>query len=182
MRVELKTLLEKLGVKRVLLAYETVPWFYEDEDIGISCSAEIRMGPASDYLEAEIQFMKDEDKTDDDETGDQTGKQQENSLITQPVEQMFYMRAQPSIGNQWSPVSLKIKKEDYTNTIYDWEGKGCQFFQSAIQHINMQKLPEIDELVKRQMVDESKGKGGRGRIGRKSPKIKPASLLGMKKP
>ena len=47
MRYELKNLMEKLGVNRVLAPYETQPWLHYDPARGISCSAEVRMGPDS---------------------------------------------------------------------------------------------------------------------------------------
>ena len=60
MRFELKKLMEKLGVNRVLAPYETQPWFHYDSTKGITCSAEVRMGPGNEDIEAEIQFLKDE--------------------------------------------------------------------------------------------------------------------------
>jgi hypothetical protein len=48
----------------------------------------------------------------------------------------------------------------------------------------MGELPDIDALISQHLVDDSLyGGGGRGRVGRKSPKVKPGQLLGMgKKP
>jgi hypothetical protein len=43
MRVDLKTLLDKLGVGYVMSPYETCPWSAYDGEKGITCSAEVRI-------------------------------------------------------------------------------------------------------------------------------------------
>ena len=170
MRVPLQKLLEALGVKRALSAYETQPWFHYDEDKGITCSAEVRMGPGASDCEAELQFLYDDPEDNPDKAAAQEDRPQ----------QILYMRSEPGVGDSWAPMALRIKGTDYVNKIPKWEEKGCKFFKACIQAIQMGDLPDIDEIEKTEMVDESTG-GGRGRIGRKSPKINPASLLGMKK-
>jgi hypothetical protein len=166
MRYELKNLMEKLGVNRVLAPYETQPWLHYDASRGISCSAEVRMGPDSQDIESEIQMLKD--------TPDENGK---------TVEQIMLMKMLPGGGaGLWSPVDLRVKAEDYVNKIYDWEGKGCNFFRACIQAIQMGDLPDIDALIEQELGDDDDWGGGkRGKIGRKSPKIKPAQLLGIKR-
>jgi hypothetical protein len=170
MRVPLNKLLEKLGVGRVLMPYETQPWFLYDEGKGITCSAEVRMGPGAEDAEAEIQFLKDETEGEGGGGGD-TSRQQ-----------IMRMRAVPVSEKEWSPKELWVKGEDYVNKIHNWEEKGCEFFRACIEAIQMGVLPEIDELIERELPDDDGfGGGRRGKIGRKSPKIKPAQLLGMKK-
>jgi hypothetical protein len=44
----------------------------------------------------------------------------------------------------------------------------------------MRIIPDIDELIKKELIDESAGGGRRGRAGKKSPKIKPNQVMGMK--
>lgn len=177
MRVTLKALLEKLGVGHVLSPYETHPWFYYDAERGITCSAEVRMGPASEDIEAEIQFLYDEGK-EPAPTND--GKPQKPVIPDVPV-QIMRMRALPT-DNQWTPVDLHVKGEDFNNKIFNWEEKGCNFFRACAESLQMSMIPDIDELIKRELDDDDDFGGGRsGRIGRKSPKIKPAQLLGMKK-
>ena len=172
MRVELKKLLEKLGVNKELAPYETFPWLYYDEEKGITCSAEVRMGPGGSDLEAEIQFLND-DSGEEEEDGESQGG---------GTEQIMRLKAMPSADHQWSVKELKVRQEDYANKIHDWEGKGCNFFKACIQAIQMGGLPDIDDLIEKELDDDSFGGGKRGKIGRKSPKIKPAQLLGMKKP
>jgi len=177
MRIALDKLLEKLGVSHTLSPYETHPWFLYNEERGITCSAEVRMGPGGDDLEAEIQLLHDE--KDEEEEGHQDG---DNETTTGGREQIMWMRAQPSHDSQWSPKKLRIKGKDYVNAFHDWEGKGCDFFLSCVEALQMNELPDIDALIEEKMKEDKFGGGGRGKIGRKSPKIKPGALMGMKKP
>lgn len=171
MREPLDKLLQKLAVNHTLSPYETCPWFFYDEQRGISCSAEVRMGPGGDDIEAEIQFIQDESNENDNAGEDSAGGPQ----------QILWMRAQPAGDGKWSPKALRIKDHDYVNEFHGWEEKGCDFFRSCVESINMGELPDIDTLIETNMQDESSGGGGRGRVGRKSPKVKPGQLMGMKR-
>lgn len=163
MRSDLKKLMEKLGVNRTLSAYETQPWFHYDAAKGITCSAEVRMGASGDDIEAEIQFMKDE-------TPDGM------------PEQIMLMKILMDGEKLWAPRTLTVKGKDYVNQIYEWEDKGCNFFRACIQAIQMGDLPDVDDLITKELGDEEDWGGGKkGKIGRKSPKIKPGQLLGMKR-
>ena len=161
MRMALKELMEKLGVNRVLQPYETQPWLHYDAGQGVTCSAEVRMGPGGDDVETEIQFLKDD---------------------TEGAEQIMRMRIEPAVPNEWTTKLLWVKGEDFANKVYNWEEKGCNFFRAVIEALQMGELPDIDALIEKELDDDDGfGGGRRGRIGRKSPKIKPAQLLGMKK-
>ncbi len=59
MRVTLQELLQKLGVGYVMAAYETFPWSVSDSTTGKTCSAEVRMNPEGNEVEAEIQIFYD---------------------------------------------------------------------------------------------------------------------------
>lgn len=180
MRLPLKELLEKLGVDRELSAYETQPWFFYDEEKGISCSAEVRMGPSSEDMEAEIQFVYDE--RDEEEGGgeDESGDERPAS----GRKQIMRLQAFPVTDGKWSPKTFSVKGEEKSETLGGWEEKACNFFQACIQAMNMGELPEIEELIEKELQDDTSfGGGRRGRVGRKSPKVKPGALLGMgKKP
>ena len=170
MREKLDTLLQKLGVSYVLSPYETMPWSHYDEEQGLTCSAEVRMSPAGDDIESEIQFFQDETE-DDEETGSAGGR-----------EQILWMRCEPSGQDEWAVKQLRVKGKDYVNEFGGWEEKGCELFRSCIEALQMGEIPDIEELVENTMRDDSFGGGGRrGKVGRKSPKIKPAQLMGMKK-
>lgn len=196
MRVTLDKLMEKLGVGRTLSPYETQPWVHYDADRGLTCSAEVRMGPGGQDVEAEIQFLKDEtddedeDKGEDEKTqeeekedGENDGEEGKEDGEIQPGgrKQILHMRALPVTESDWSPKALRVQGEDYAGKIHDWEGKGCSFFQACIMAIQMGEVPDIEELVKKELADDKFGGGRRGKIGRKSPKVKPGQLMGMKK-
>lgn len=177
MRLPLNKFLEKLGVGHTLSPYETYPWFLYDEARGMTCSAEVRMGPGGEDVEAEIQFLRDEK-----EDGD-TGKGGGDTLPPGGREQVLWMRAAPVIPGEWTPKLLRIKGKDYVNAFHDWETKGCDFFFACISAIQMGEIPDVEALVESKMQDDSDWGGGRtGRVGRKSPKIKTNQLMGMKKP
>ncbi len=186
MREKLDKFLEKLAVNYVLSPYETMPWSYYDEDRGITCSAEVRMGPDYEDIEAEIQFLYDDPPEEEDENAgdsDNTGQAPAHkTIIIDGREQILWMRAEPAMEDVWTPKLLRIKGKNYVNEFHEWEEKGCEFFCSCVQSIQMHEIPDIDQLIDDKMKDDSWGGGGRrGKIGKKSPKIKPAQLLGMKK-
>jgi hypothetical protein len=81
-------------------------------------------------------------------------------------------------------MDMRLRGESYANEVYDWEGKGCAFFLAVVQAINMGDMPDIDALIAKEIEDDDGFGGGRGRArnSRKAPKIKPAQVLGVKKP
>ena len=172
MRVDLAKLMEKLGVGHVLAPYETQPWLFYNPERGITGSAEVRMGPSGDEVEAELQFLYDE--------GIQQPPSDPPRAPGMP-EQIMRLRATPIVTGEWSPINLWVKGEDYVNKIYDWEEKGCNFFKACAQALQSGEIPNVEELIEKELDDDGSGGGGRGRIGHKAPKIKPAQLLGMKK-
>lgn len=174
MRLPLNKFLEKLGVDHTLSPYETQPWFLFDEARKITCSAEVRMGPGGEDIEAEIQILHEEKDEESGESGEGSAGGRE---------QILWMRAVPVIPGEWTPKLLRIKGKDYVNAFHDWEGKGCDFFLACVGALQMGEIPDIDALIEDKMQDDSFGGSGRmGRVGRKSPKVKTAQLLGMKKP
>lgn len=197
MRLPLDKLLEKLSVGFTLSAYQAQPWFLYDEEKGITCSAEVRMGPGADDLEAEIQFLYDElpaDYTGKPEaapTEDQKeGESDEGSgfppkyggMLSDGRQQILWLKAKPAIADEWSIHFLHIKGKDYVNAFGDWDQKACNFFTACTQAIMMNELPDVDALIEEHMKDDDFWGGGRrGKVGKKSPSIKPAQLLGMKK-
>ena len=187
MREKLDKFLEKLAVNYVLSPYETMPWSHYDEAQGLTCSAEVRMGPGGDDIEAEIQFLYDDTEYQED-TDTSSGSNGDGSatIPSAPIihgrQQILTMRAEPVTGEEWSPKTLHIKGKNFVNEFHDWDVKGCELFSSCVQSIMMGEIPDIDTLIGEKMVDDSwSGGGRRGKVGRKSPKIKPAQLLGGKK-
>lgn len=200
--------MEKLGVDHVMTAYETCPWMYYDEAQGITCSAEVRMGTRGDDLEAEVQFIKDEG---DEEEGGEAGSSgapapaspaeppQIDPMTGLPIQpddevppvlellkpgkpyQVMLMQILPVAAGEWTTKKLLVKGKSYENDFIGWEEKGCDFFRACIEAMQMGEIPDIEELIDSTLHDGSWGGSRRGRVGRKSPKIKPGALLGMKK-
>ena len=167
----MKKLLESLGVAHVLAPYETHPWFVYSDEKGITCSAEVRMGADGREIECEIQFLHDE--SDDEEDDEQSGGR----------EQILSMQCGLATETEWTVKALTVRNKDYANAFYNWEEKGCAFFLSCVEALQVGELPDVDSLVGEKMQDDTSwGGSGKGKIGRKSPTIKPGSLLGgMKK-
>lgn len=163
MRVELKELMDKLGVGYVMSAYETCPWSAYDSEKGITASAEVRMNNDANEVEAELQFLYD---------APEPGKP--------PMEQMVWIYAKPISQGKWSPTALRIKGQDEPNETYEWETKGCNLFTACVQEIKMGGVPDIDELIEREMGGDERFRDARRGGGSKAPKIKPQALLGLK--
>jgi hypothetical protein len=164
MRVAYKELMEVLGVGYLLGSYETCPWSAYDEDKAITCSAEVRADPDGETIEAEIQMMPDEPPA---------GKP--------PMEQMCLITAKKvSAAGEWEVKDLKIKGEPFDEEIYNWQEKCCNFFRAAIVELQRDIVPDIDDLIERELNIKEKQGDQRGSGGGKSPKIRAAQLLDMK--
>lgn len=163
MRTDLKELLDKLGVGYVLSAYETCPWSAYDDEESLTCSAEVRMNNDADELEAEIQLMR-----DNPEAGET------------PIEQVFFLLAKPATGNKWDVKVARVQGKENPDELHNWEEKTVNFFHACAQELKMGKVPNIEELMNRELHGGERFGGMMGGGGSKSPKIKPASLLGMK--
>lgn len=187
MKLEIEDLMEKLGVDRILMPYESQPWFHYDEMQGMTCSAEVRVGPHYDDIETEIQLLYDNPPEEAKPPPSKYGKRslpfKTRNPIINGLLQIMNMRFKPSKQQQtWSSLHLKVKGDNYYNKFPKWDEKGCEFFRSVIEALQMGIMPNFDELVETLMQDDSDWGGGRrGRIGRKAPKANAAALLGMKK-
>lgn len=181
----------------MLHPYETQPWMMYDEEQGITCSAEVRIGPGAQDLEAEIQFLYDdaEDTGDEEEEeGEGDGGEPENpylvkkqddspkpkTVIKDGREQVLIMHVIPVIEENWEMKKLTVKTNDYVNAFFEWDEMGCELFRMAIESILRDELPDIEDLLEKTLnKSDYWGGGRRGRVGRKSPKVKPGQLLGM---
>ena len=159
MRVELKKLLETLGVSHLLSPYETFPWLFYDPERGITCSAEVRMGPDGQDIEAEIQFLYDEGREPvepesqiDPETNILIKKENFNKIVG-GQQQIMRLAAYPT-DSLWSPKYLHIKGQDYANKVHNWEEKGCNFFRRCVESLQMSEIPNIDDLLEKEFGDD----------------------------
>lgn len=173
MRVQYKELMEKVGVGTELSPYETRPWLMYDPDQAITCSAEVRVGPGGEDVELEIQFLYDE----------MDERYADDAKYGEP-EQIIMMRFEPNKEQIWSEKIMVVKGEDYSSKLHDWGDRGCEFFYACIGAIQMDELPDIDELIETILTDSSRtGRGGRkGRVGKKGFKMdqKPIPMMGVK--
>lgn len=163
MRVDLKTLMDKLGVGEVLAPYDSRAWSAYDGEKGVTADAAVRMNNEGNEVEAELQFIYD---------NPEAGKP--------PIEQMIFLFAKPISQGQWSPTQLKIKGDEEPPEVYEWETKGCNFFAACVQELKMDNIPDIDDLIEKEMGGNERFRGSRQGGGSKAPKIKPQALLGMK--
>lgn len=164
MRDTLNELMEKLGVTYVLSPYETCPWSAYDSVKGLTCSAEVRMNPDGDEIEAEIQMLY-----EDPEPGKPS------------VNQVLWLKATPFIQSKWCVSNLRIKGKVEVGSTYNWEEKCCNLFRACVNELNLGNIPDFDALVEREMRDKERFGDQRGGGSGKSPKIRPAQLLDMKK-
>jgi hypothetical protein len=168
MRVTLPELMEKLGVPHVLSAYETWPYAAMDAVNGKTCSAEVRMNPDGDEIEAEIQLVED----DDDEIG---------SADSAGVQQIFWLIAAPFKEDKWAVKALKIRNQDWVGKIYAWEEKCCNLFRAVTAELSKGLMPDFDEIVEKEMKQKERFGDSRGGGAGKSPIIRPGQLLDIKK-
>ncbi len=164
MRATLPDLLHNLGVSHTMSSYETYPWSVTDNETGQTCSAEVRMGPDGDDLEAEVQILYDNPPAGE-----------------ASAQQWMWLRATPHTQDQWIISNLRIKNENWNNTVYEWEGKSVALFRAIINDIQRGMIPDFEELLEREMRASERFADQRGGGSGKSPKIRAAQLLDMKK-
>ena len=162
MKATYHDLMTKLGVGRPLHVYETQPWMMTDEDKGITCEGEVRCNHDKTEIEAELQFIHDVPLE---------GKP--------PVEQICLIRCEqrPSMNDDYTVVSTIIRGEEWQGKFYDWEGKSCNFFRACIREIKANKIPDIDEILKKEMKEDGRYGGKQGDGSNKAPKINASQLL-----
>lgn len=164
MKLTFRELMDKLGVPHEITPYETYPFNVYDGALGVTCSAEVRMGSDPHEIEAEVQMMFD---------APPAGQP--------PMRQILWFSAKPLLANEWSTRDARLKGEPIDSSIYNWEEKCCAFFGDLARFLKMEEIPDIDALIdehfggKERFYDQHGGGGG------KSPKIKPAALMNIKK-
>jgi hypothetical protein len=162
MKETYKDLMKNLGVGRELTPYESQPWMAYGPEDGITCEAEVRCNCDLTEVEAELQFMYETPPT---------GKP--------PVEQIcrIVVQQQAKLNNNYTVVEVIIRGTSYINKFYEWEEKSCNFFRACVKEIKLDKIPDNDAILKREM----KGSGffgtNSGDGSNKSPKINTANLM-----
>lgn len=164
MRMRKKDLMDKLGVGYDLGAYDSCPWSCYEPSSGRTCSAEVRMDADGLELEAEIQIMYDQPPA---------GKA--------PIERICLIQAKPASDSEWDIVSLHIRNESFGQDLHNWQEKACNFFHAVVRELKTDIIPDIDELIDRELHDRERAGDQRQGGGGKNPKINAAQLLNMKK-
>ncbi len=164
MKLTFRELMDKLGVPHEISAYETFPFNVYDSAKGLTCSAEIRMGPDPHEVEAEVQLMYDTP-----------------AAGRASMEQILWFSVRPQLSNDWQTHDAKLKNQPIDRSLYNWEEKCCNFFGDLARSLKMEQVPDIDELIDEHFYGRERYNDQRGGGGGKSPKIKPGALLGMKK-
>jgi hypothetical protein len=162
MKVQYKELMSFLGVGRNLNPYETQPWMTYSSDEDITCEAEVRCNNDRSEIEAEIQFMYEKPPQG-----------------TPPVDRVCLIQAksQVNLNGAFAVVDVHIKGESYQNKFHDWETKSCNFFRACVREIKADKIPDIDEILKREMKGTGFFGANQGDGSDKSPKINTSSLM-----
>jgi hypothetical protein len=163
MRATLAELMDALGVGYEIGAYETVPWSHYDSEQGITCSAEIRMSPDADEIEGEIQMMFDTPPEGQ-----------------APFENTCYLMAKPKSDKTWDIETFLIRGEAFEEEAYDHSKKAALFFSNVVRDLMASEIPDIDELLDEAFRKDERF-AGKGSGGSKSPKLRGAQLMGMKK-
>jgi len=163
MRETLRKLMDDLAVGYELSPYETCPWAAFDDEKGESCTAEVRMDGGGEEFEAEMQFMRDAPKQDE-----------------KPIEQVFWLIGKKSNAEKWEIKDVTIRGGRNTDNKYGWTEKAVSFFRACVQELKMDKIPDIDEILEREMKSNERFGGAYGGGGSKAPKVKPQALMGMK--
>ena len=164
MRLPLSDLMALLGVPHTLSAYETYPWSVSDASTGQTCSAEVRMGPDGDDVEAEIQVMFDDPQPD------------------QPqVQQLLWLRAVPHTAQVWMMTGFRLRGEAQGNELYDWETKSANLFRACVNDLQRGMIPDFDAHVEQEIRSKERFGDQRGGGSGKSPKIRAGQVLGLKR-
>lgn len=160
MKVTTQELMDHLGVDHILSPYETAPWSTYDPDRGLTCNADVRMGPDMDDLEAEIVLVYD------------TPPEGAPS-----VEQIMFLHLKLDMNKKWTADVLKLQGETFTGKIYDWDKKACEFFISATLQLTRNVIPDFEEMIERIFKAADTFGSGTGGGGGRKPIIRPEQLL-----
>lgn len=146
MRMQLQELLTKLYVFRSIDPYDTEQWSTFNEDVNVTCSAEVRADGYDHEVEAiEAQIIISKQATANEPA----------------ITQICYIKAERQKKGDFRVMNAIIRgKEKADSSIYNWAEKSCKFFMLTAQELEKGNLPDFDEIEK-QAFEE------RGRFGDK---------------
>lgn len=163
MRMTFTELMEKLGIPQGLTPYEACPFNVYNAEKGITCNAEARMDGDPNAVEVEVQIMYDTPQPDG-----------------AMMKQIIWFVVKPQIGQDWATRDARLNAQPIDRNIYNWDEKCCTFFSELLRFLKIDQVPDIDALVDEVFHSRERFNDQMGGGGGKSPKIKPAQLLGMK--
>tara|TARA_Y100001001_G_C8003027_1_gene306982 strand:- start:1245 stop:1760 length:516 start_codon:yes stop_codon:yes gene_type:complete len=161
MKVNLRELLEKLGVDYEMEGYQTQPWQVHDAESGLFCSAEVRIMDG-DCEEVEAELIVQREKADADQP---------------KIEIKIWLQAIRASNGLYDAKKCRFEGKDYVNAVSGWDEKACKFFKLCVREMKQRKIPDFDAIIKEAMDGDAWAGGGRGGGGGRSPRIKPNQLL-----
>ena len=131
-------------------------------------------GDEEDVYENESNDEEDEKKEEKPKKGPRLGHD--------GPEQIMIMRFTPNKQQEWQGALMLVRGEDYQSKISNWDERGAAFFCDFIGALQMNELPDVDELIEEHLVDRYRGgRGRRGRVGKKGFKVEQKGMtMGMK--
>jgi hypothetical protein len=164
MKVLLQQLLDHVGIDGPMGPYGSRMWTADDDDKGLTCSAQASMNGDSDELDLVIEVFHSKPKPD-----------------TPDHEPILVMHFRQDINKKWSPDVCRVKKDSQVGKLYEWEKKGCDFFLAVITALARNTVPDLDALIERIFkANDTFGSGTAGG-GKRNPTIRPEQLLNPNK-
>lgn len=165
MKATAQQLSDHLGLDAPLGPYDSRMWSADDNDKGLTCTAQVAVNAEGDEMDVTIDITHFTPKPD-----------------TPMNEQFMVFHIKQDINKKWSPDILRIKREIYHGKHYDWEKKACDLFVTVTASLARNAVPDFDELLERFFkAGDGFGSGTAGG-GKRNPTIKPEQLLNpMKK-
>lgn len=132
----------------------------------------------------EEDIYEDDGRTSSENNDEEKEKKPKRGPILWPngPEQIMLMRFTPNKNEQWQGVIMFVKGEEYHGKIGDWDTRGCAFFFDFISALQMNEMPDLEELIEEHLVDRQRRgrRGRRGRVGKKGFKVEQKGMtMGM---
>jgi hypothetical protein len=90
---------------------------------------------------------------------------------------LLHVQKQARLNGDYTVVQMWIRGETWVNRLHDWEGKSCNFFRACIREIKAGRVPDIDDILSKEMKESGFYGSNQGDGSNKSPKINTANLL-----
>jgi len=139
----------------------------------------IKYGPGG-----QDEVIEDGNKDEEDDKKEKEEKPKRGPILgPDGPEQVMIMRFVPNRDAEWQGLFLIVRGETYHDKIGDWDERGSAFFCDFVSALQMNELPDVDELIEEHLVDKKRRgrRGRRGRVGKKGFKVEQKGMtMGMK--